>query len=163
MLALRQIPNYNMLMKLHLEINNQTKSPLKDSFFAPIIRETLKRSGHGFLAGKTVSMSIALVDKQEIKRLNKNYRKVDKTTDVLSFAEYENTAALERVVEKDIFLGELIVCYDDIKEYAAAKKLDLKRELANVIAHGTLHLLGFDHGKEMFKIQEGAVNKKINK
>lgn len=147
-------------MKLNVSINNQTKSPVKDSFFVPIVKETLSQSGYGFLAEKNISLSIALVDEKEIRRLNQIYRKIDKVTDVLSFAEYKNTAALKKAVEKDIFLGELIICYDDIKEYAKAQKLDLQKELVNVVSHGTLHLLGFDHGKEMFGIQNEVINKK---
>jgi rRNA maturation RNase YbeY len=52
-----------------------------------------------------------------------------------------------------LFLGEIILCYNNIAEYSKKNKLDLERELRKVIAHGVLHLLGFRHGKKMFEIQ----------
>ena len=56
-------------------------------------------------------------------------------------------------LDGELFLGELILCYDDIKEYAENESLELKEELSKVVAHGILHLLGFEHGEKMFAIQ----------
>lgn len=121
------------------------------------VKKTLKAGGLDFLARKYIFLSIAIVSAREIKRLNKIYRKVDAATDVLSFAEYKNAEAIKRAGDKEVFLGELILCYTDIREYARKNKIGLQKELANVVSHGVLHLLGMKHGKKMFAIQEKIV------
>jgi probable rRNA maturation factor len=86
-------------------------------------------------------------------------------TDALSFAEYKNIEEIKRAVDnplgdgQEIFLGELILCYDDIREYADSEGMKLEKELANVVSHGILHLLGFEHSEEMFALQEKIKNK----
>lgn len=150
--------DYNF-MRINLELNDKIKSPLREDFLKLVARETLREVGYEFLKDKNISLSVALVAPAEIKSLNRRYRRKNAVTDVLSFAEYENIRALKKEREKKIFLGELILCYDDIKAYAQKEKLALKKELATVISHGVLHLLGFDHGQKMFAIQVKVVNK----
>jgi probable rRNA maturation factor len=145
-------------MKINLEINNLAKRPIKKDVFKNVAKITLENSGYKFLKNKNISISLAVVGKTEIKKLNKNYRKKNETTDVLSFAEYKNIEEIREVKEKELFLGELILCYDDIKEYAKIRGLVFKKELAIVFVHGLLHLLGFSHGKKMFEIQDKAAN-----
>lgn len=140
-------------MKLLVEINNLSTCRIGEDFFVKTIKKTLKTSGYDFLRSKNVSVSVALVAPAEIKRLNKIYRQKNSVTDILSFAEYKSRAALEKVGDKAIFLGELILCYNDIKEYARKNKEDVKQELAKVVSHGLLHLLGFSHGPRMFRLQ----------
>jgi len=141
------------VMELTVEFNDKAKSGVKKSFVFGVIEKTAKESGLEFAPNKKFSMSMAMVNPEEIRRLNKIYRKKDMTTDVLSFSEYKNRKELELAGDKNVFLGELVLCYNEIERYAGEKKLDLKKELINVIAHGTLHLLGFSHGRVMFDIQ----------
>jgi probable rRNA maturation factor len=141
-------------MILHLETNNKSKSPIKKDIIDKIVRKTLKGAGFDFLKNKEISLSVALVGAKEIKELNKKFRKIDEVTDVLSFAEYEDTKSLKKEKEPKIFLGELILCYNEIAGYAKKKKMKIKNELAEVISHGVLHLLGFEHGDKMFAIQK---------
>lgn len=148
---------YNQFMRINVELNNLTKSSIKKDLLATVVKKTLEEAGFDFLKKKTVSVSVAIISKKEIKRLNKVYRKKDAVTDVLSFAEYKNIAKIKAAVDKVIFLGELILCYDDIKEYAKKRGLARKKELAKVISHGVLHLLGFRHGPKMFKIQDNIL------
>jgi len=152
-------------MKLALEINNTDKSPVKKAFVEKVIRKTLAKSGYVELANKTLNLSLAWVNEAEIRRLNKLYRKKNKATDVLSFCEYEDAAELKKTAEQELFLGELILCYNYIKEYASecSSEKELQKELARIIAHGVLHLLGFSHGKKMFAIQDAIAEESINK
>ncbi len=147
-------------MKLNLEINNTVKSPIKKKFLIDIAQETFNLLEYKFLKNTNIFLSIGIVSKNEIKKLNNKYRKYDKTTDVLSFAEYclLDDIKKDALTKKEIFLGELILCYQDIEEYADINKLDLKKELAKVFSHGILHLLGFSHGKKMFLLQEKVSN-----
>jgi probable rRNA maturation factor len=143
-------------MKLILEINNTNKSPVKKAFIKKIVAMTLEKSGYFELAKKKLSCSVAWVSESEMRRINKLYRKKDKATDVLSFCEYEDANQLKDITDPELFLGELILCYNYIKESATecATETDLQKELARIIAHGVLHLLGFTHGKKMFTMQD---------
>jgi len=145
-------------MKLFVEINNLSTCRIGEDFFIKTIKETLKRSGYDFLRAKNVSVSVALVAPAEIRRLNRTYRQKDAVTDVLSFAEYAGRAELEKTGDKAIFLGELVLCYNDIKEYARESGKNAKYELARVVSHGLLHLLGFSHGPRMFRLQEAVAD-----
>lgn len=147
-------------MKLEIEFNDKDKSKIKKSFFEKIFLKTLEESGVDFLHTKNVSLSLAIVGKDEIQNLNRIYRKKNSATDVLSFSEFKNRKELEKVGDKDVFLGEIILCYNDITEYSKKKKKNLSTELAEVSSHGLLHLLGFRHGKKMFEIQK-KVSKNI--
>ncbi len=140
-------------MKINLEINNKSKSPLTKAFLNEIVKKTLSEVDWDFLQKKAISLSLALVKKAEMRAINKKYRQVDAVTDILSFAEYKDEKEMKKSKEKELFLGELILCYDDIKEYAKREKLNLKEESVRVVSHGVLHLLGMPHGKKMFAIQ----------
>lgn len=144
-------------MKLELEINNTTKCPVKKAFVESVVRETLRKSGCVFV-GKELQLSLAWVSEEEIGRVNRQYRKKDCVTDVLSFCEYVDAKQLEDAPGKEIFLGELLLCYDYIKKSTSKSgdKAVLQKELARIIAHGTLHLLGFSHGRKMFSVQDAV-------
>ena len=145
-------------MKLNLEINNATKSPVKKAFIQKVVLATLEKSRCDFLREKTISLSFAWISEVEIRAINKTYRKKDRATDVLSFCEYADMPSLKKASEKELFLGELLLCYNYIKAMAIAsgREKDLQKELARIIAHGVLHLLGFSHGRKMFDIQDTA-------
>lgn len=146
-------------MKLEIEVNNKSKSPVEDKFFFRIIKDTLERSGMNFLKARDINVGLALVNSGEIRKLNRIYRKKDSVTDVLSFSEYKNSSEMENSNGKKMFLGEIILCYNDIKKYSRKEKINFEEELARVVSHGILHLLGFRHGKEMFRIQGEAAKK----
>lgn len=150
-------------MRLNLEINNTDKIPVKKAFIRKVVLSTLKKSGYLELAKKSLSLSLAWVSEIEIRKINKQYRKKDKATDVLSFCEFEDAVQLKNSAESELFLGELILCYNYIKESASecTSEIELQKELARIIAHGVLHLLGFFHGKKMFALQD-AISKDIS-
>lgn len=150
---------YNDFMGLNIEINNQTQNRADKKMIKSVVLKTLKKSGQKFLNNKKISISLAFVSPKEIKKLNRLYRHKNQPTDILSFAEYQNAGQLKKEKKGAIFLGELVICPDDIKEYAKSNKLDYKKELARTISHGMLHLLGYKHGKRMFVIQEQVSNK----
>ena len=156
---------YDFHMPIRLQVNNTTFSPVKDDFFQKIAEKTIMEAGFGFLKNnKSILISLALVSPEEIRKLNKEYRKHDKATDVLSFVEFKTQTAFLKAVNKSkkmpVFLGELILCYTDISKYACCNKIDLQKELANVVSHGVLHLLGLKHGKKMFEIQNKVLKNK---
>jgi len=86
-------------------------------------------------------VSIAFVDNRTIKRLNKKYRRLDSITDVLSFAEITKPGLIKR----GMYLGEIIIAYPYARTKAKQHRHNLRRELAILLIHGFLHLVGFDH------------------
>lgn len=95
-----------------------------------------------FKANKDISL--ALVSDKEIRSLNKVYRHRDRVTDVLSFP-WEDRG----------FLGEVLICLNQARRQARQYKHSLTKEMKILTIHGVLHLLGFDHERnlEEFKRQ----------
>ena len=100
--------------------------------------------------------NIILVDTDEIHRLNKEYRKVDRPTDVISFALEDNSNFKNPVAR---MLGDIYICIPIAYEQAKNYNHSRIREICFLATHGILHLLGYDHmkeddEKEMFHLQE---------
>jgi probable rRNA maturation factor len=103
--------------------------------------------------------SLALVSDEEIRALNKQYRKIDASTDVLSFLSGEPNYDTNAVV-----LGDIIISFPTARAQAAKYGHSLERELAFLTVHGMLHLLGYDHINKpdetiMFAKQEQIMQK----
>lgn len=143
-------------MTLVVEMIKQVPCTLTKSFVVKIVRDTLALSGYDFLKEKQVAVSVAFVSPEEIQKLNKTYRRKNKVTDVLSFPEYTNKKAMLADVSSEIVLGDLIVCYDYIVQAAHEDAVTLEQEMAYIVSHGILHLLGFRHSKKMFALQDTA-------
>lgn len=103
---------------------------------------------------------VIFVNNEEIHRINREYRNVDRVTDVISFALEDN------LEESDIgyrILGSIYICVEKIKEQAILYNHSTLREMCFLVTHGLLHLLGYDHmeeeeEKEMFSLQEELLN-----
>ena len=106
------------------------------------------------------NFAIVFIDDEKMHEMNKKYRGIDRTTDVLSFA-FEDT---EKIVYNIRQLGEIYVSIPKMQEQAKEYGHSEKRELAFLVVHGLLHLLGYDHTKgekeekEMFNKQEVILN-----
>ncbi len=114
-----------------------------------------------------VSISISAVDKEEIHQINKEYRNVDRATDVLSFPifsreEIDNFSSLEDSKKvRAIELGDIIICIDVLQEHAIEYGTGILREMLYMITHGVCHLLGYDHEIVEEKIQMRELEEKI--
>lgn len=103
-----------------------------------------------------VVCSVIIVDNKKIHEINKEYRNIDRETDVISFALEDD----ETMPEDDIrVLGDIYISIDKAKSQAEEYGHSLKRELCFLMTHGFLHLLGYDHMKKedeeiMFPLQE---------
>ena len=98
-------------------------------------------------------ISVRFVDNEEIRRLNKKFRGIDKETDVLSFPSGDDFSNGSR------FLGDIAISLEKAKSQSEEYNHSLKRETAFLTAHSVLHLLGYDHmnaeeEKEMTKKQK---------
>lgn len=123
-----------------IEINNLTTNPIEEKFLKKITKKVLEGEK------RKRDISIVFVGPERIRKLNKKYRKKNRTTDVLSFP-YDNS-------------GEIVICLQEVKKNAKRFKLIFEKELARVLIHGILHLLGYDHEKN--KINAKKMFKKEN-
>ena len=86
-------------------------------------------------------LSILLCDDREIQRLNRTHRRKNKPTDVLAFAMNEG----DTLLGSSDLLGDVVISLDTARRQAAARQHSLWAEVSTLLAHGLLHLLGFDH------------------
>ncbi len=91
-----------------------------------------------------VEISLYLVGQRRSRYLNRLYRGIDKTTDVLSFAQIEDP---QPSVQPSI-LGDIVLNLDQIKKQAIDNHVPFKDELRFMLVHGLLHLLGYDHERD---------------
>lgn len=91
---------------------------------------------------KRAELTIRLVDEEEIRSLNRDFRAQDKPTNVLSFP-----AALPDWVESEL-LGDLVICAPVVVQEAQLQGKAVRVHWAHMVVHGTLHLLGMDHQTE---------------
>ena len=107
-----------------------------------------------------LEFNIIIVDNDYIHELNKNYRNIDRPTDVITFAleDYEDGIKLEHRM-----LGDIYISIDKAISQAEEYGHDLRREICFLAVHGFLHLLGYDHMEKeeeeiMFSLQEEFLN-----
>lgn len=98
----------------------------------------------GDVANEANELTIRIVDEAESRTLNRDYRGMDKPTNVLSF-EFENPPGLLDLGEALPYLGDLVICADVVEREAAEQGKSLEAHWAHMIIHGTLHLQGYDH------------------
>jgi len=129
-----------------IEINNLSTNPIDKEFLEKVAKKVLIGENK-----EKLELSIVLVGQARIRKLNKKYRRKNRATDVLSFA-YDNS-------------GEIVICLPEVKKNAKKLKSVFRKELAKVLIHGILHLLGYDHeksekaAKEMEEKQEHYLRK----
>ena len=120
------------------------------AYLDSVIERTLNHEGV-----TNAIFSIIFVNNEEIQKINKNYRGIDRVTDVISFAFEDN--GVENPYQR--VLGDIYISIPKMKEQAESFLHSEKRELSFLVVHGLLHLLGYDHmnkidEKEMFTLQE---------
>lgn len=105
----------------------------------------------GLLDSKLI-MTITFTTPEEIRKINKKYRKIDKATDVLSFPMFEKSELDEKIKNKDFLyedvLGDVIISIDKVREQAEEYGHSFERELSYMLVHGFYHLMGYDHIEE---------------
>ena len=140
---------------MSIGIFNKTEEKIDKSFVRKVVKHTLKK-----IEAENSEVNIIFVDLEEIHEINKTYRNVDRPTDVISFA-LEDTEDV--TVYEERVLGDIYICLDKVHEQAKEYGHTEIREMAFLIVHGLLHLLGYDHmikeeEKIMFGLQEEILN-----
>ncbi len=145
---------------LDINVNNQTSYKI-DDIVSDMTEYSLKKLGLD-----NVSLSVNLVSNEEILEINKEYRKKNSVTDVITFA-YEDDNNFNQLLPVRE-LGDIFIAVDKVYENSLEIGHSMQRELSFVVAHGILHTLGYNHeneseAKEMFDLQEEIIIEIIGK
>ena len=89
---------------------------------------------------KTIYVDVLITDSKQMQQISQATRQIDHPTDVLAFPFNLQNSAMDYV-----FLGEIILCYDKIKQQAKTFNHSIRREFCFLFAHALVHLAGFDH------------------
>ncbi len=103
------------------------------------------------LESERCSVSVSFVSMDEIHELNRNYRSVDRPTDVLSFPQFDDI--LDVPEEGEIELGDVVICLEQCRAQAAEFGHSEDREILYLFTHSILHLLGYDHETDAEKAE----------
>lgn len=144
-------------MEIDFALINEVKD-FKDDYtndYLAIINETAKQ----LKIDEDLELSCVLVDDAKIHDINKEYRKIDRSTDVISFALEDNDQFYAPGMPRSI--GDIFISVDHAKMQAEEYGHDLKREMCFLFTHGLLHLLGFDHMIKEDEIKMVAMQKSI--
>jgi probable rRNA maturation factor len=127
------------------EINIDIKPPYRRRLTQKWLREVVAATLSSQKIDRPVELSLLVTGDEEVHKLNREYRGIDATTDVISFALSENAAEFVTPPDRISRLGEVIISYPQAASQARENKQTIKAELAWLVVHGLLHLLGYDH------------------
>ena len=146
---------------MDLAIIDQTQTGIS-RYHHDLVASVIDFAGQALALPDDTEMSITFVNNDDIQRYNREYRGVDKPTDVISFAIEEGDDVFEQIAAVDDIaknIGDIIVSVDVIATQAEYLGHSYERELGFLVVHGFLHLNGYDHmlgdaeEKEMFDLQ----------
>lgn len=146
---------------MNLLIVNNTSEDLDLDLITSRAEKTIREVLNVEKIKDNVEVSLSIVDKDEIHILNRDYRDVDRPTDVLSFPMDEK--GFDQEGNPILLLGDIVICLDVAKEQAEDFGHCLEREMMYLICHSTLHLLGYDHIDEADKSKMRTKEKEIMK
>lgn len=142
-----------------VEIFDLTKNKELD-IYSKDIKKYYKKTLEVLNIKDDLDLSLIIVGKTKIRNINRDYRNIDRETDVISFANIDSDDY--DYLSDDINLGDIFINVDRVKSQAKKYEHSIKREFVFLFVHGMLHLLGYDHMKKedeevMFNLQDKIV------
>ena len=121
--------------------------------YEPIIKKVIEKCfEEEKIQNSKLCMTIILTTPQNIRKINKEYRNIDKETDVLSFPMFEKDELHKKIENNDFeyedVLGDIVISIEKVKEQAEEYGHSFERELSYMLVHGFYHLMGYDHIEE---------------
>lgn len=114
-------------------VNRQRYRKISSKPLAALARAVLNAIGR-----QDAALDLTFIRDTAMRKLNRVYRGIDSSTDVLSFS-------YQRAEQSDPHLGDVIIAVETAEKYARELSIDFHRELEHLVIHGTLHLAGYDH------------------
>ena len=124
-----------------------------DEIIKKVVKQCFKEEN---MENSKLYISITLTNPEHIHEINKQYRNVDRATDVLSFPMFEKEEIDNKIIKKDFehedVLGDIVISIDQVEKQAKEYGHSFEREFAYMLVHGFYHLMGYDHIKEEDKV-----------
>lgn len=142
-----------MILNYYDEMNKIEEDIIKEyeNVSNIIINEELTPDSNG----DQVEVSLSVVSEDEIREINREYRGIDRVTDVLSFPQYDDASMIKHELDNlqylreneqiPVMLGDVVICYEVARKQSIEYGNTIKRELVYLFVHSMLHLLGYDH------------------
>jgi len=147
--------------ELSIQAEDDFVGLVNEDWLRQLVENTLVAAG----VSEPVDIGLAIASDDTVQKLNRSYRGVDASTDVLAFAFSEpGNAEGENFImppNSTVSLGEIIISYRQAERQAEEHNHPLERELALLVAHGTLHLLGYDHAEPEAERRMRAMEAKV--
>ena len=145
-----------------MELDFCNEGPVTFDKYETIYQQLLTKTISHLHLGGDYYVSVTIIDNETIHGINKQYRNVDRPTDVISFALLDNEQN-KPIPGMIIDLGEILISYEKAQEQAKQYGHSEEREFSFLFVHGLLHLLGYDHMEEdeekiMFSKQKELLN-----
>ena len=140
----------DILVSNGTELTDRLMDDFADAAAACVTLER-EETGIEILDPDVVEISLSFVSMDEIHELNRDYRGVDRPTDVLSFPMIDDFAALQEMYEdmeqtpEELLLGDVVICLEKALQQAEEYGHSPEREVVYLFTHSVLHLLGYDH------------------
>ncbi|AMV61584.1 Metal-dependent hydrolase YbeY, involved in rRNA and/or ribosome maturation and assembly [Pediococcus damnosus] len=152
-----------MDIQIYDHTNEESKANIE------LVQNVLNFAGDYLKLAENTEMSVTLMHNDEIHGINKTYRKVDRATDVISFAIEDDEDSDPIIMDDELAeeiapnIGDLMISVDKVKEQAEYLGHSYQRELGFLCVHGFLHLNGYDHMETkdqevMFPLQKEILN-----
>ncbi|HKQ74499.1 MAG TPA: rRNA maturation RNase YbeY [Blastocatellia bacterium] len=140
-------------------LNRQRLREIDRNRAAELSRDLLDRIGL-----PDAFLTITFIRDRAMRRLNRDYRGIDRTTDVLSFAYHESGGVADD--DETRHIGDVVISVETAERYAREQGLSFDREIEHLVIHGALHLAGYDHetdNGEMKKLERKLRKELLNK
>ena len=144
---------------LNVDARNFTKTPIPKASLKRVLERTLQKTK--YKNDQPCAINVVFVGDARMKSLNKRWRKIDSTTDVLSFS---------YLGEKNFGvgdpIGEIVISLSRARAQAHKFGNTFSEEVERLLVHGLLHILGYDHEKskkeaaKMFRLEDGILSQK---
>ncbi|MFL1695224.1 rRNA maturation RNase YbeY [Weissella kandleri] len=149
---------------MDLAIYDQTLDGVTEEHLK-LVQDVLEFAGSYLKLPDNTEMSVTFVNNDEIQRINREYRDLDRSTDVISFALEDDDDDLPIIMDDEMTaelpknIGDIFVSVDKVQEQSEFLEHSFERELGFLVVHGFLHLNNYDHMRSpedervMFKLQ----------
>ena len=147
-------------MKLGIQIDKNFQKYLRKEWLHRVVE-------HSFAAqdiGSEVELGLLITDDETVRKLNQKYRGVDEPTDVLSFAFVERKPGSSPFITPPdglLHLGEVVISYPQAVRQAEENNHKVEEEIALLVIHGILHLLGYEHDEPAREREMSALEERI--
>ena len=136
-----------------LEYKDIEENKEYEKIIKKVVEQCFKEEG---LLDSKLYISITLTNPENIRKINNEFRNIDRETDVLSFPMFEKQELDEMIKNKDFkhedVLGDIVISIKRVEEQAKEYGHSFEREFSYMLVHGFYHLMGYDHIKEEDKL-----------